>query len=70
MSTSPGPSNRDAFAVTPVVDCEPPPQDVQWCQPPSPTALRRRNTHVPQRHSGPRTAAPAPAMSAPMRQAA
>jgi len=53
VSTSPSPSNRDAFAVTPVVDCEPPAQDVQRCRPPSPTALRRRNTHVPQRHSGP-----------------
>ena len=63
------PSGPDAaFAVTPVVDCEPPARDVRQCRPPSPTALRRRNAHVPQRHPAP--IRPAPAMSAPMRQAA
>ncbi|MGH3554169.1 MAG: Rv3235 family protein [Mycobacterium sp.] len=71
MLTIPNPPHRDAFAVIPVVDYEPPPRDVRHCQPPSPAALRRRNPHVPQRHSG-RLAAPAhsPAMSAAMRQAA
>jgi hypothetical protein len=55
-----------AFAVTPVVDCEPPARDVRQCRPPSPTTLRKRNTHVPQRHPTPT----APTMSLPMRQAA
>jgi hypothetical protein len=64
MSTGSTPPDREAFAVTPVVDCEPPARDVRQCWPPSPTALRKRNSHVPQRHS------PAPAMSSPMRQAA
>jgi hypothetical protein len=54
------------FAVTPVVDCEPPARDVRQCRPPSPTALRKRNTHVPQRYPTP----PVPTMSLPMRQAA
>ncbi|HXS85060.1 MAG TPA: Rv3235 family protein, partial [Mycobacterium sp.] len=53
----------EPFAVTPVVDCEPPARDVRQCRP-SPTVLRRRNTHPPQRHP------PAPAMPLPMRQAA
>ena len=72
MSTSPGPSDRDAFAVMPVVDYEPPARDVRQCQPPSATALRRRNTHVQQRHSSQRVAAAggSPTMSAPLRQAA
>jgi hypothetical protein len=55
-----------AFAVTPVVDCEPPVRDVRQCRPPSPTALRKSNSHVPQRHPTPA----APTMSLPMRQAA
>jgi hypothetical protein len=55
-----------AFAVTPVVDCEPPARDVRQCRPPSPTALRKRNTHVPQRPSR----QPGPTLSLPMRQAA
>ncbi|WP_292975292.1 Rv3235 family protein [Mycobacterium sp.] len=37
---------------------------MRQCPPPSPTTLRRRNTHAPQRHSTP------PALSPPMRQAA
>jgi len=73
--TSPSPAHRDAFAVIPVVDYEPPARDVRHCRPLpslSPTALRGRNAHVQQRHSGnpPTGAAPAPTMSAPMRQAA
>ena len=66
MLTNSSPSDRAAFAVTPVVDYEPPANDVRQCRPPSPTALRRRNTHVPQRHP----TLSAPAISAPMRQAA
>jgi hypothetical protein len=62
MSSSP--SDREAFAVTPVVDCEPPARDVRQCRPPAPIALRKRNTHAPQRSS------PEPALSLPMRQAA
>ena len=57
MLTSPSPSDRDAFAVTPVVDYEPPARDVRRCQPPSHTTLRRPNTHVQQRHSSQHTAA-------------
>jgi hypothetical protein len=62
--TGSDPSDREAFAVTPVVDCEPPARDVRQCRPPSPTALRKRNTHASQRPS------PEPALSLPMRQAA
>ncbi|MGA8548270.1 MAG: Rv3235 family protein [Mycobacterium sp.] len=55
----------------PVVDYEPPARDVRRCSPPSPTTLRRPNTHVQQRHSGqPVVAGRSPTMSAPMRQAA
>jgi Family of unknown function (DUF6459) len=72
--TSPSPSDRDAFAVVPVVDYEPPARDVRHCRTPSPTALRRRNTHVQQRHLSrrpdPPESAPTSTMSAPMRQAA
>jgi hypothetical protein len=50
---SSGPSDRETFAVTPVVDCEPPARDVRQCRPPSPIALRKRNTHAPQRPSPP-----------------
>jgi hypothetical protein len=58
-------------SVRPVVDYEPPPREVRHCQPPSPAALRRPNTYVPQRHSGRHTAAAeSPNMSAAMRQAA
>src|ERR1700722_12708496 len=70
MLTSLSSSDQTAFAVTHVVDCEPPARDVRQCRPPSPTALRRRNAHVPQRHSSQNPAQPAPAMSAPMHRAA
>jgi len=70
VTTSPTQSDSEAFAVTRVVDCEPPARDVRQCRPPSPTALRRRNAAVQQRHSNQPPAAAAPAMSAPMRQAA
>jgi hypothetical protein len=71
LLTSPSPPDRDAFAVVPVVDYEPPARDVRHCRPPSPTALRQRNTHVQQRHSSQHAVASASsAMSAPLRQAA
>ncbi|WP_422226017.1 Rv3235 family protein [Mycobacterium sp.] len=55
----------------PVVDYEPPARDVRQCRPPSPTALRRPNTRVQQRHSNrPAAAGGSSTMSAPMRQAA
>jgi len=71
VSTSSSPSEprssgEAAFAVTPVVDCEPPARDVRHCRPPSPTALRKRNTHAPQRVP----TQPAETLSLPMRQAA
>jgi hypothetical protein len=71
MLSSPAPSDGDAFAVTPVVDYEPPAREIRHCRPRSGAILRRPNTHVQQRHHG-RSAASAgsPAMSAPMRQAA
>ncbi len=71
MLTNPSSSGRDAFTVMPVVDYEPPAQDVQRCRTPSPVALRRPNSHVQQRHSGrlaPGTGTSS--MSTPMRQAA
>ena len=49
------PAGRDAFAVTPVVDYEPPPQDVPPnrtvppCRPSSHAPARRRNPHAPHR---------------------
>lgn len=71
MSTIPRQPHRDTFAVMPVVDYEPPPRDVRHCPPPSPTALRRRNTHVPQGHSGRHaTTARKSDTPAPIRQAA
>lgn len=71
MLPSPSPAGRDAFAVVPVVDYEPPAREVRRCPPPSPTALRRPNTHVPQRHCGRAAPGSGPSqMSAPMRQAA
>ncbi|HXO12234.1 MAG TPA: hypothetical protein VN871_07705, partial [Mycobacterium sp.] len=70
MSSNSCPSEQATFAVTHVVDCEPPARDVRQCRSPSPTAPRRRNAHVPQRHSSQHPAQPAPAMSASMRQAA
>ncbi len=66
MLTSPSSSDRIAFAVTPVVDCEPPAHDVRQCKPPSPVALRRRNAHAPQRYSAPNP----PVMSPSIRHAA
>jgi Family of unknown function (DUF6459) len=68
MSTSSSPSDQTGFAVTHVVDCEPPARDVRQCRPVTPAALRKRNVHVPQRHSRPER--PAPAMSPSMREAA
>jgi Family of unknown function (DUF6459) len=71
VSTIPNPPHRDTFAVMPVVDYEPPPRDVRHCRPPSPTALRRRNTPVPQGHSGRHpTAASRTTIPASTRQAA
>ncbi|WP_390888055.1 Rv3235 family protein [Candidatus Mycobacterium wuenschmannii] len=55
---SSNPSERSAVAVGPVVDCEPPALDVRHCRAPSPGALRKRNTHAPQRYPAP--AAPMP----------
>jgi Family of unknown function (DUF6459) len=76
------PSGRDAFAVTPVVDYEPPTQDVRrdvpQCRQSSQATLRRRGVSAPRRpytgqHS-PQPKAPtaqvANVTSAPMRQAA
>lgn len=71
MSTSPSPSDNDAFAVIPVVDYEPPARDVRHFRPPSRTALRQPNTHVQQRHSGREAVASGSStMSATHRQAA
>src|SRR6201998_554258 len=68
---SPSPSDRDAFAVMPVVDYEPPARDVRHCRPPRPTALRRPNTFVQQRHSSRQPPPGGPTtVSAPRRQAA
>jgi len=64
--SSSSPSDRTAFAVTPVIDCEPPAHDVRQCRPPSTAALRRRNLHAAQRHSAPSV----PAMSTSMRHGA
>jgi hypothetical protein len=69
--TNPSPPDRDAFAVTPVVDYEPPALEVQHCRPPSRAALRRPNTHVRQRHSSLHAVADGPSSaSAQLRQAA
>jgi uncharacterized protein DUF6459 len=69
--TSPSPSDRDAFAVTPVVDYEPPARDFRQCRPPSAKAMRQPNTHVQQRHSSQRAAIAEPSTaSAQLRQAA
>jgi hypothetical protein len=51
----PSQTDREAFAVMPVVDYEPPARDLRQCGPPSRTALRRPNTHVQQRHSSKHT---------------
>ncbi|HWS91656.1 MAG TPA: Rv3235 family protein [Mycobacterium sp.] len=76
------PPGRDAFAVTPVVDYEPPtrdvPQNAPQCRPSSHTTLRRRSARGPRRaYPGQPSRQPqTPAAevtnvaSAPMRQAA
>lgn len=56
-------SNEEPFAITRVVDCEPPARDVRQCRP-APTAVRRRTPGLPQRPP------PVAAMPLPMRQAA
>jgi Family of unknown function (DUF6459) len=63
-----GPSGRDAFAVTPVVDYEPPRGDVQQCRTSSHATLRR--PYTPGRKPKARTAEVTNVASAPMRQAA
>src|ERR1700741_5350854 len=71
-------SARDAFAVTPVVDYEPPRRDVPGCRNSSHAALRSRSARAPRRpYTGqPRRQPKAPTTevtnvtSAPMRQAA
>jgi hypothetical protein len=67
--TRPSQKDREAFAVMPVVDYEPPARDVRHCRPPSRTALRRPNTHVQQRHSS-QHVAPGGSSSVQLRQAA
>ncbi|WP_343710581.1 Rv3235 family protein [Mycobacterium sp.] len=52
MSIVPGAAEAGAFAVTPIVDYEPPPRDAGQCRMPSPTAVRRPNTSAPQYYSG------------------
>lgn len=79
MTISPAvsPPGRDAFAVTPVVEYEPPTQDVRrdsQCRQPSPATLRGR-ARAPRRpyaRRQPRAAQAeaTPVASAPMRQAA
>ncbi|WP_156685672.1 Rv3235 family protein [Mycobacterium sp. Marseille-P9652] len=70
MTSSPVIGPRDAFAVVPVVDYEPPAQDVPRnaarCRPSSHAPSLRRRRPQP----APPAAPPAGAMSAPMRQAA
>lgn len=71
MTVSPMPADREAFAVRPVVDYEPPPQDVRRCRQLSAIALRRPNKHAPQQLSGRRPMLDrATDMSPRMRQAA
>lgn len=82
MNTSPvaSPSGRNAFAVMPVVDYEPPTRDVSrhvpQCRQSSRAPLRRRTAHAPHRpYAGQAGTPQLPAqagnvMSAPMRQAA
>ena len=73
ISSDVGPSGRDTFAVLPVVDYEPPAQDVPRTvaqrRQSSQARVPRRTAHAPRR---PYTGQPKPpgAMSAPMRQAA
>ncbi|OBF03431.1 hypothetical protein A5730_21560 [Mycobacterium sp. ACS4054] len=77
MNTSPVAGPSGAFAVLPVVDYEPPPQDISQnapaCRPSTRAPLRRRSPHAPHRpHPPGRQPAeqPRPVMSAAMRQAA
>ncbi len=72
MNTSPVVSPADAFAVTPVVDYEPPAQDIPRCRQSSPAPLRRRGTHAPRRPcpGQPGRQPPTAEVSAVMRQAA
>ncbi|WP_369806941.1 Rv3235 family protein [Mycobacterium sp. 1245499.0] len=79
MNTNPVANPADAFTVIPVVDYEPPTQDVSHptpqCRQPSRPLLRRRSTHAaPRPYTGPPSRAAAsdrdPVMSARLRQAA
>ncbi|MBS4729061.1 hypothetical protein MSM1_12185 [Mycobacterium sp. SM1] len=69
MTLKPGP--RATFAVTPVVDYEPPPRAVDHCRGVAPTALRHRRTRAPLGHRGPQPpATDAAGLSPQLRQAA
>ena len=77
MNTSPAesPSGRDAFAVMPVVDYEPPTHDVARSTAGCRQPLRHRGAHTPRRPYTPQTGRPPAARAggvrpAPMRQAA
>ncbi|MCV7260194.1 Rv3235 family protein [Mycobacterium shimoidei] len=71
MTVSPVSAEPEAFAVRPVVDYEPAPQDVTRCRQLSATALRRPTTHSPQHGAGHRPSPrQVPSMSPWMRQAA
>ena len=76
MTISPvvSPSGGDGFAVTPVVDYEPPRRDVPPCRPSSRATVhrpaRRPYTGQPSREPQAPTAEVSPVASAPMRQAA
>ncbi|OCB40646.1 hypothetical protein A9X02_16760 [Mycobacterium malmoense] len=73
MNTSPVADPPDAFAVSPVVDYEPPaldvPRAVPACRQPS-RPLRARSTCPPRRPGRPPAEPPGAAMSAQLRQAA
>lgn len=74
MNTSPVADPPDAFAVSPVVDYEPPtldvPRNVPACRQPSRGPLRVRSTRPPRRPGRPPAEPPEAAMSAQLRQAA
>ncbi|WP_240631787.1 MULTISPECIES: Rv3235 family protein [Mycobacterium] len=78
MNTSPVANPADAFTVIPVVDYEPPTQDVSHpappCRPSSRPPLRRRSSHAPRAYTGQPSRSAAPergtVMSPRMRQAA
>lgn len=59
MSRPVPPVSHPSPLTTPVIDCEPPPQRVTACPPPSPAALRRRHPR-PLRPALRTTEAPAP----------